>query len=280
MCSLSTWQGFQLQQYPCGVLDARQACRAQDAPLPLFDQVQAEHVVPGITALVAQLNAEIDALEQRVVPSWEGLVEPLERISDRMDRAWGTVSHLKASRPLLLGERRQAWKRTCLANVGAASCLCTLCTASQQRPIPLCVLRAQPVLCQAIHVAETIAGGRCSVAVEQQPGAAKIRRKSNGAEQRAVCCASARQGQQSAGREQSRGFSYAREQAVKDSEALRKAVEEVQPLKVQLALRLSQSRPLCGPGPPRAAPWLAWLRPAVVVAAGPRSLQPGIVSAS
>jgi len=70
--------------------------------------VQAEHVVPGITALVAQLNAEIDALEQRVVPSWEGLVEPLERISDRMDRARGTVSHLKASRPLLLGERRQA----------------------------------------------------------------------------------------------------------------------------------------------------------------------------
>ena len=93
------------------------------------------------------------------------------------------------------------------------------------------------------------------MAVEQQPGAAQIRRKSKGAEQRAVCCASARrQGQQSAGREQSRGFSYAREQAVKDSEALRKAVEEVQPLKVQLALRLSQSRPLCGPGPPRPPP--------------------------
>jgi hypothetical protein len=43
-------------------------------------------------------------------------------------------------------------------------------------------------------------------------------------------------------------------QAVKDSEALRKAVEEVQPLKVQLALRLSQSRPLCDPGPRRAPP--------------------------
>lgn len=29
-------------------------------------------------------------------PSWEGLVQPLERIVDRLSRAWGTVSHLKA----------------------------------------------------------------------------------------------------------------------------------------------------------------------------------------
>ena len=34
-------------------------------------------------------------------------------------------------------------------------------------------------------------------------------------------------------------------QAVKDSEPLRKAVEEVQPLRVKLSLRLAQSRPLC-----------------------------------
>ena len=67
----------------------------QDAAFPLFDQVQAEHVVPGITALVAQLNKEIDALEESVEPTWEGLVEPLERISDRLSRAWGVVSHLK-----------------------------------------------------------------------------------------------------------------------------------------------------------------------------------------
>ena len=67
----------------------------QDAAFPLFDKVQAEHVVPGVTALVAQLNKEIDALEESVEPTWEGLVEPLERISDRLSRAWGVVSHLK-----------------------------------------------------------------------------------------------------------------------------------------------------------------------------------------
>lgn len=68
----------------------------QDSAFPLYDQVKAEHVVPGITQLLADLNAEIDRLEQSVQPTFEGLVEPLERISDRLGRAWGTVSHLKA----------------------------------------------------------------------------------------------------------------------------------------------------------------------------------------
>jgi oligopeptidase A len=33
-----------------------------------------------------------------VTPTWSGLVEPLERISDRLGRPWGVVSHLKAVR--------------------------------------------------------------------------------------------------------------------------------------------------------------------------------------
>ena len=70
----------------------------QDSPFPKFDEVQAEHVVPGIQALLKQVAAEIDSLEQNVSASWEGLVEPLERIADRMSRAWGTVTHLKAVR--------------------------------------------------------------------------------------------------------------------------------------------------------------------------------------
>ena len=31
-------------------------------------------------------------------PTWSGLVEPLERLTDRLGVAWGTVSHLKAVR--------------------------------------------------------------------------------------------------------------------------------------------------------------------------------------
>ena len=33
-----------------------------------------------------------------MTPTWSGLVEPLERIGDRLGRPWGTVSHLKAVR--------------------------------------------------------------------------------------------------------------------------------------------------------------------------------------
>lgn len=52
-------------------------------------------MVPGIKALLAQMHREIDELEASVQPTWAGVVEPLERIMDRLGRAWGTVSHLK-----------------------------------------------------------------------------------------------------------------------------------------------------------------------------------------
>jgi hypothetical protein len=67
----------------------------QDVVFPLYDQVKPEHVVPGMRALLAQLHKEIDALEASVTPSWEGLVEPLEKLTDRHQRTWGIVSHLK-----------------------------------------------------------------------------------------------------------------------------------------------------------------------------------------
>ena len=52
-------------------------------------------MVPGIRALLAELNENLDNLERSVQPTWEGLVEPLERLSDKIERTWGAVSHLK-----------------------------------------------------------------------------------------------------------------------------------------------------------------------------------------
>ena len=54
--------------------------------------------MPGIKQLLAELNATLDEVEKTVQPTWEGLVEPLERLSDRIERTWGAVSHLKVSR--------------------------------------------------------------------------------------------------------------------------------------------------------------------------------------
>lgn len=52
-------------------------------------------MVPGIREVLSQCEKDLEALEEGVEPTWEGTVEPLERIVDRLSRAWGAVSHLK-----------------------------------------------------------------------------------------------------------------------------------------------------------------------------------------
>ncbi len=62
--------------------------------LPRFDEIRPEHVEPGMTSLLAEVNAAFDAFESEITPTWEGAVEPLERLGDRLERAWGVVGHL------------------------------------------------------------------------------------------------------------------------------------------------------------------------------------------
>ena len=77
----------------------------QDAPLPAFDRIRAEHVVLGIRSLLAEVGAALDELEKAAAGIarsgdgsrvWPEVVEPLERLTDRLGRAWGSVTHLKA----------------------------------------------------------------------------------------------------------------------------------------------------------------------------------------
>ena len=67
----------------------------QDSYFPQFDAVKPEHVVPGIRQVLKQVGDSLDSLEAGVAATWEGLVEPLERMTDQLSRAWGVVSHLK-----------------------------------------------------------------------------------------------------------------------------------------------------------------------------------------
>ncbi len=62
--------------------------------LPRFDEMRAEYVVPGMRALLEELTGELEALEESLEPTWEGTVEPLERMGDRLGFAWGIVGHL------------------------------------------------------------------------------------------------------------------------------------------------------------------------------------------
>ncbi len=66
--------------------------------LPRFDRIEVAHVVPGIRALLEELEGEFEALEADIVPSWTGLIEPLERMGDRLAYSWGVVGHLMGVR--------------------------------------------------------------------------------------------------------------------------------------------------------------------------------------
>ncbi|XP_020578060.1 organellar oligopeptidase A, chloroplastic/mitochondrial-like isoform X2 [Phalaenopsis equestris] len=67
-----------------------------DFDFPPFDIVEAKHVQPGIRELLRRLEGDLVELERTVEPTWPKLVEPLERILDRLQVVWGIVNHLKS----------------------------------------------------------------------------------------------------------------------------------------------------------------------------------------
>lgn len=62
--------------------------------LPPFADIQPEHVVPAMAQLLAELESELANLEAHVTPTWSGLVEPIDRLSERLRWSWGIVGHL------------------------------------------------------------------------------------------------------------------------------------------------------------------------------------------
>jgi oligopeptidase A len=66
--------------------------------VPVYDAIRAEHVVPAMRAILTEVHGELETLEGSVEPTWSSVVEPLERMTDRMDSAWRSVGHLLAVR--------------------------------------------------------------------------------------------------------------------------------------------------------------------------------------
>ncbi len=65
--------------------------------LPAFDLIAPEHVEPAIDAILADNRAGLAALLASPAaqsPTWETLIEPLEVMGERLNRAWGPVTHL------------------------------------------------------------------------------------------------------------------------------------------------------------------------------------------
>jgi len=65
--------------------------------LPRFDIFSPDHVTPAITQLLDEARAMVEKLEAPDASAdWENFVQPLERVTERLGRAWGVVSHLNA----------------------------------------------------------------------------------------------------------------------------------------------------------------------------------------
>lgn len=66
----------------------------QGQGLPPFTEIHPEQVVPAITELLSQVNQELTQLEANITPTWAGLVEPLDRLTERIGWSWSIVGHL------------------------------------------------------------------------------------------------------------------------------------------------------------------------------------------
>ncbi|NOQ36797.1 MAG: oligopeptidase A [Methylococcaceae bacterium] len=63
--------------------------------LPQFSKIKAEHIVPAITQLLDDARNVVKcSLEANTDYTWENLVEPVEEIEDRLNKAWSPVGHL------------------------------------------------------------------------------------------------------------------------------------------------------------------------------------------
>ncbi|GAB6849379.1 MULTISPECIES: M3 family metallopeptidase [Paraburkholderia] len=65
--------------------------------LPRFGDIRPEHVTPALDVLLANANAAVERASLPATPaSWVDVVEPVERATEPLSRAWGVIGHLNA----------------------------------------------------------------------------------------------------------------------------------------------------------------------------------------
>ncbi|PKO61769.1 MAG: oligopeptidase A [Betaproteobacteria bacterium HGW-Betaproteobacteria-18] len=65
--------------------------------LPHFDQIGPEHVAQAIEQLLTEANAALETVTAPdFAPSWSGIAVVLDVATERLSRAWGSVSHLNS----------------------------------------------------------------------------------------------------------------------------------------------------------------------------------------
>ena len=77
------------------VTDSTQNPFLRDTELPDFPALQPQWVEPAFTELLARNRRAIeDLLDKLERPTWQTLIEPLEELENRLEKAWAPVGHL------------------------------------------------------------------------------------------------------------------------------------------------------------------------------------------
>jgi len=62
--------------------------------LPRFDQIEASHVEPAVRTMIDEITRGLETIETAPGATWDTLMQPLERLGDRVHRIWGPIGHL------------------------------------------------------------------------------------------------------------------------------------------------------------------------------------------
>ena len=68
----------------------------EPARIPAFSRISPDVIQPAISELIARNREAIAELAAQERPDWQTLVEPLELLNDRLEKAWSPVRHLNS----------------------------------------------------------------------------------------------------------------------------------------------------------------------------------------
>ena len=64
--------------------------------LPPFSEIKPEHVKPAIESLIDECKKAVDEAVAVEAPSWQSLVLAIDKVDDRLGKAWSPVSHMNS----------------------------------------------------------------------------------------------------------------------------------------------------------------------------------------
>ncbi|MDZ4151542.1 MAG: oligopeptidase A, partial [Methylicorpusculum sp.] len=68
-----------------------------DSALPHFSEIKTDHIEPAIDALLAEARSVVSAcLASTQNYTWENLIEPIDNVEDKLNKAWSPVSHMNS----------------------------------------------------------------------------------------------------------------------------------------------------------------------------------------